>query len=251
MEKLLKGILQRKLLKMSKFLCAVLAVITPLSFALGGTKQSYEQLLTINPLYPPQILPSPSTFNHVIQGYELLEVKRIASSATARQRELAAKDAKTNNVSFFSDAISQFDINHLPATKALFNQVYLIQELESEKFKDYFSRERPYISDSTIRPCVATKESANYTSYPSGHATMGFAMGLILAKLIPEKSEIIMNRANLYAENRLICGLHYRSDIIAGQVLGSLIAVQLGQNDKFQDMLKDAKEELRRSGLTQ
>ena len=81
-------------------------------------------------------------------------------------------------------------------------------------------RKRPYVIDATIKACTPTDQDDDYASYPSEHATMGFSMGIILAHLIPEKSAAIMERANLYAENRLVCGTHHRSDIIAGQVLG-------------------------------
>jgi acid phosphatase (class A) len=49
----------------------------------------------------------------------------------------------------------------------------------------------------------------------------------------------------------MLCGVHHRSDIIAGQVLGSLVAIQLMQNMEFQKMMQAAKQELRRAGLAQ
>ena len=58
-------------------------------------------------------------------------------------------------------------------------------------------------------------------------------MGVVLASLVPEKSQAILARASEYAEHRLVCGVHYRSDIVAGQELGAIIALSLMQNAAF------------------
>jgi len=50
-----------------------------------------------------------------------------------------------------------------------------------------------------------------------------------LTQLVPEKRQQILDRAEEYAHNRLICGVHYASDIEAGRrvaytIFGSLLA---------------------------
>jgi len=51
---------------------------------------------------------------------------------------------------------------------------------------------------------------------------------------VKSKGQAILARAELYAERRLICGVHFRSDIVAGEAFGTAIAVQLMQNADFQ-----------------
>ena len=236
---------------LSRLLCAGLFLVTPLTYALDASKTVSSQILIDTAhLVPSQILPSAPELESVKGKAELLEIKTTVIQVSARARKLAAKDALTKEVTFFADTIQGFDIEKLPKTKALFNQVRRTENYEAKVFKNYFMRKRPYVIDATIKTCTATEEDGDYASYPSGHATMGFSMGIVLAYLIPEKSAAIMDRANLYAENRLICGAHHRSDVIAGQVLGSLVAVQLMQNDEFQKMLQAAKHELRIAGLS-
>jgi acid phosphatase (class A) len=228
-----------------------LLLATPMAFAGDNDKTMAELLIDKTYLVPASILPPAPEFESVKSKSELIDIKTLVSRVTKEERELAAKDALTKNVSFFADTVPGFEIENLPQTKALFNQVRLTEDYEAKVFKNHFMRKRPYITDQSIKTCVAPEQGGEYASYPSGHATMGFSMGIILANLIPEKAAAIMSRANLYAENRLVCGVHHRSDIIAGQVLGSLVAVQLLQNSDFQKMLQASKVELRAAGLTQ
>jgi len=105
---------------------------------------------------------------------------------------------------------------------------------------------RPYAVDPSVRACEPVKpgkvKAAN--SYPSGHSSLAFSMGLVLASLIPEKSQAILARANEYAEHRLVCGVHYRSDIVAGQQFGTVLALRLMQNPTFRAQMELARAEL-------
>lgn len=237
--------------RFNKALIVALFFAIPLVQAAEEAKPSGQLLIDKSFLTPALVLPPAPEFESAKGKAELLDIKTTVKRVTPKERELAAKDALTKNVSFFSDTVAGFDVEQLPATKALFNQVRYTEDYEAKVFKNYFMRKRPYVTDATIATCVAPEQGGEYASYPSGHATMGYSMGIILANLIPEKASAIMDRANLYAENRLLCGVHHRSDIIAGQVLGSLVAVQLMQNPEFQKMMQAAREELRSAGLTQ
>lgn len=229
----------------------ILFLLISLAHASDANKTTPKDILIdAAHLIPSQILPPPPRLNGPRGKLELLEIKTKIAQISPRERELAVKDAVTKNVSFFADTIEGFDIEKLPKTKALFSQVRRTEDYVAKTFKSYFMRNRPYVNDIAINPCISPKITDRNTSYPSGHAVMGFSMGTVLAQLIPEKSAAIMDRANLYAENRLMCGLHHRSDIIAGQVLGTLVAVQLLQNNEFQKMLRAAKQELINAGLT-
>jgi acid phosphatase (class A) len=69
-------------------------------------------------------------------------------------------------------------------------------------------------------------------------------MGVVLASLMPDKAQAILTRASQFAENRLVCGVHFRSDIVAGQTLGTVIAVDLMQNADFRKEYDAAAAEL-------
>ena len=154
------------------------------------------------------------------------------------------------SVTFFEDVLLGFDIEKLPKTKLLFDEVKYNASFESQLFKKYFMKKRPYQEDSEIHACVPPVADNLNHSYPSGHTTLGYAMGVVLANLIPEKSKVIMERARLYGENRINCGAHFPSDVEGGHVLGTLVATELLKNKSFQTLLKESREELILAGLT-
>jgi acid phosphatase (class A) len=80
---------------------------------------------------------------------------------------------------------------------------------------------------------------------------MGYAMGIVLAELIPQKSKEIMERARLYGENRINCGAHFPADVVGGQVLGTLVAKELINNQEFKLLMNEVRDELVEAGLTQ
>ncbi len=115
--------------------------------------------------------------------------------------------------------------------------------------KKFFLRNRPFIVDPSLQSC--SKKEAPQSSYPSGHATMAYAMGVVLASLIPEKAQAILARAADYAESRLICGVHYRRDIVAGEALGTAVAVELLHNARFRIEYDAAEHELKTAHLVE
>ena len=70
-------------------------------------------------------------------------------------------------------------------------------------------------------------------------------MGVVLASLMPAKSQVILARSAQYAERRLVCGVHYRSDIVAGQQFGTLLALRLMEKPQFQTLMAAAQAELK------
>lgn len=223
-----------------------------LFFSVAGAEQTLKpELLSQTALSPAQILPPPPAVGSELDRKEISEVKTWVAQASDKERQLAALDANNKTVGFFSDTINGFNLADLPQTEALFEQIRRNEDQVAKVFKNHFQRPRPYITDPTISLCVQAEQGGDLASYPSGHATMAYSMGVILAHLLPTQASKIMQRAQLYAFNRMRCGAHHRSDIVAGQVLGTLIAVELLQNTNFQEMVAKAMQELSAAGLTQ
>jgi acid phosphatase (class A) len=86
------------------------------------------------------------------------------------------------------------------------------------EFKQQFGRPRPYLQDSRIRPCLPREESA---SFPSGHSTWYRASAELLADLIPERRERLLAVGDHGGAARTVCGVHFPSDVEAGQRLGA------------------------------
>jgi acid phosphatase (class A) len=229
-------------------LCLSIIFFSPSSFS----KDEQEDILYIDAgifnldsTIPPP--PIPSSFEYKL---EIEFIKNKIAKLSDAQKDLAIKDAVNESVGFFSDTLSAFDITKLPKTKSLFDKVKYNAGYEARSFKNYFKTKRPYQVDSDIQACVAPKPSNLDRSYPSGHTTMGYAMGVVLANLVPEKAKEIMERSRLYGENRINCGAHFPSDVSGGQVLGTLVAKELLKSNEFRLLMKASKEELTSAGLT-
>jgi len=174
---------------------------------------------------------------------EMQELRDIASRSSAEDRAMAKHDAQDETADIFNAAIG-FDLKTMPETFKLLTMVGDEEEDDTKEAKKYFHRDRPYAAEPSIKTCTPVKPGKAANSYPSGHSTRAFAMGEVLAALMPDKSQAILARSSEYAERRLTCGVHYRSDIVAGQQFGTLIALRLMDLPAFQKQMQAARAEL-------
>jgi acid phosphatase (class A) len=145
----------------------------------------------------------------------------------------------------FADVLGpKFRPENLPLTTAFFSRVVDTGKSVVEPAKDFWNRQRPGELDSRIRPVMKEPKSA---SYPSGHATAGTLMAIVLSNMIPEKSAELFARSWNFAQNRVVAGAHFPSDIQAGRITGTLVASSLFQDKAFQGDLAAARIELRQA----
>ncbi len=109
--------------------------------------------------------------------------------------------------------------------------------------KDVWKRPRPHLYSDLVKPVVPLPKSK--WSYPSGHATVGTLMGIVLSNMLPEKRAQIMARAWEFGHNRLVGGIHYASDIEMGRIAGTVIAQTISTHPDFLQEFEAAKAELR------
>ena len=101
--------------------------------------------------------------------------------------------------------------------------VHLVSEVEHE-LKNAIGRIRPFLNHSDLKPCLPRDYSK---SFPSGHATWYVTTSLLLADLMPERRErlLVVGRQGMAA--RVTCGMHYPSDVEAGQRLAKAAVDQI------------------------
>jgi acid phosphatase (class A) len=209
------------------------------------------QVLTPDQVDPSRLLPPPAKDGSDLQQADLHEVQRVYKSRTPERRAQAEWDDKHESVElFFATLGPQFDLKKLPVTAALMETVDHEQSVVANIAKRYFLRNRPWAIDPSLVACDYKPGAAPQTSYPSGHATLSYSEGFILAALMPEKAQAILGRSNEYAYSRVVCGAHYASDIEASHVLGTELAMLMLENPKFAAQFNAAQAELRGAGLT-
>lgn len=192
-----------------------------------------------------QLLPPPPAAGSPKAQAELDELRHLQATSTPEQLSAAAYDDKHEDGTIFAGLLGPaFDIAKLPKTQAMLTVVSKAEDEITKEPKAFFHRDRPWIVDPAIKTCTEHKPGPAANSYPSGHATIGFAMAEVMAALVPDKAQDLLARATLFAENRLVCGYHFRSDLVAGQELGTVLALQLMARPDFKAQMASSQREL-------
>ena len=235
---------------MIRYGLAGLLAVTAAAFAADGQALSPPAAGFLTPAdYPPdRLLPPPPADGSPKALAELAEVRNLERTRTPAQFEAALSDERTEDATIFAAAIGPaFDLAKLPATARLLEDVRLTDKAAAKAAKDHFRRNRPWIVDPALKTCA--RDDPPQTSYPSGHTTLGFSDAVILARLLPAKAPAVMARASEYADNRLVCSMHFRSDVVAGQALGTAVALKLLEVPAFRVEFDAAAKELAAAGL--
>lgn len=203
-----------------------------------------SKFLAPGDLDPARILPPPPADDAPAAVEGRAELHRIATSARTPARLAQARhDDEVEDVTVFADVLGpRFKLDQLPATAKLFADLRNEDSVAAKRAKAVFKRERPFLNDHELDVCDDGHDVKN--SYPSGHATMGYAAAAVLAELAPSKAQVVLARASDYAESRLLCGVHYRADIEASQVLGNVLVAKLMTKPDFNAELEAARAEL-------
>ena len=91
--------------------------------------------------------------------------------------------------------------------------------------KDRTSRRRPYIAHGAIWKTVPPLDRY---SFPSGHTLHAVSFSTVAAIHFPELAWLTVPFAILVGLSRVVLGLHYPSDVLAGAFSGFILAQSVG-----------------------
>lgn len=160
--------------------------------------------------------------------------------------QLANRDADLtfpNAASAFSCALGvTVSEQGTPHLNMLIRRVRADASRANDKAKDLYKRRRPYIAlgDTSCTPAEKHKDD----SYPSGHTSIGWAWALVLAEVAPDRADKIFARGLAFGESRMVCGVHWKSDVEAGRVVGAMAVARLHTNPTFAAQLALARKEV-------
>ncbi|HEY0333531.1 MAG TPA: phosphatase PAP2 family protein [Stenotrophomonas sp.] len=111
--------------------------------------------------------------------------------------------------------------------------------------KSRYQRPRPFTVNGQPT-CTPHDEDGlrNNGSYPSGHSAIGWGWALILSEIDPLHADAIQVRGRNFAESRLVCNVHWQSDILQGRHLGAAAVARLHDNAAFRADLEAARKEI-------
>ena len=110
--------------------------------------------------------------------------------------------------------------------------------------KKYYKRTRPFVFFN--EPSLVAEKDSEYAesySYPSGHSARGWVYALTLALVVPDSTEALILRAQEFAQNRIICGRHWKSDTDTALIEATAIMSRLMSNEAFLAQLARARRE--------
>lgn len=115
-------------------------------------------------------------------------------------------------------------------------------------------RPRPVGADPERPACQVVSAAGRASpSYPSGSATVGAAYGEVFAALAPDHAAEATRIGHEIAVSRMVCGMHYPSDVTEGEKLGKAAFARIAATPAFEADAVVAREEVARAravGLT-
>jgi membrane-associated phospholipid phosphatase len=192
--------------------------------------------LNLPSLLPPPIAPdSPTT---------KIEIDQILALQKTRTPEQAARcvQIETETVWLFGSEVvgPWFSEANLPKTAAFFAQVREDFIAVNRAAKELYPRKRPPFVDDRVKPCVECKDTP---SYPSGHGIQSSVWAVLLGEIFPDQAGDFLLRAATTRNYKAISGVHYPSDLAAGQAVGEALGKALLKNPAVQKAIAELRAE--------
>jgi acid phosphatase (class A) len=195
------------------------------------------------------LLPPPPAAGSAADELDLtISRKSLAYKGTSRW-ELATLDA---NLMFPRAAESFSCALGIPITKKHTPHLYMLlrRTLSDAGFSTYhaksqYQRKRPFAVN--YEPiCTPDEEEFLLTngSYPSGHTAIGWAWALILSEIAPGRADAVLARGRAFGKSRIICNVHWYSDVAEGRIMGAAAVARLHADSAFKADLEAAKDEV-------
>jgi undecaprenyl-diphosphatase len=73
--------------------------------------------------------------------------------------------------------------------------------------------------------CWASILPPDKYSFPSGHSITAFAIAISIGMFYPDLTGVLLAVAFLIASSRIILGMHFLSDVLAGSAIGTLLGL--------------------------
>ena len=168
----------------------------------------------------------------------------VHTTASAEMRARAADENKLTIFHFTPAIGAWFAPGKFPKTEALFKEVEAEAKAVTDGAKNHFKQPRPYhLAPDRFAHSIEHEDPTHY-SYPSGHSTRGTVFAALLAELFPDKRAALVEKGRDTGWLRVIGGVHYSSDVMAGRVLGQALAREFLRSEKVQADLVAVRAEL-------
>lgn len=183
------------------------------------------------------------------------EARALRGTPRFAQAQRDAELAFPEGARQFSCAIGlDVDVQKTPALYRLLERSRIDASAATRSAKHQYQRARPFMVNDEPTCTPDDEEGLRKNgSYPSGHTSIGWAWALILSEIAPDRADAIQARGRNYGESRLVCNVHWQSDILEGRFMGAAAVARLHDNAAFNRDLLAARKEItaaRKEGAT-
>lgn len=141
-----------------------------------------------------------------------------------------------------------------PRLDRIMAQIFHDADDVAERVKAHAARLRPVGDDPDRRACQRLTEAARKSpSYPSGSAAVATAYAEAFALIAPDRAEAVRRIGHEIGVSRLVCAMHYPSDVAAGEAVGRAVVAEAAARPDFLAEAQAARAEIaaaRATGLT-
>lgn len=145
----------------------------------------------------------------------------------------------------FSCAVGvQLTPENSPSLATILARTTVDAGMAAEAAKQLYRRTRPFMHNPG-NICIARTPGLEASfDYPSGHGSLGWIAGLVVAQLAPEKASEALARGRAFGESRVVCGLHNMSAIEASRTNAAGVFAAVQASPDYREALAKAKAEL-------
>jgi acid phosphatase (class A) len=163
---------------------------------------------------------------------------------------IAAADDSLDPFLAFDEVMGpDFNATNHPATKALLDHVMAVASPAIGATKARWQRARPFVANPAQPTCITPSAALRASgSYPSGHATLGWAWALLLAEIAPSKADALLHRGFEYGQSRVVCGVHWQSDVSDARALGAATVARMHADPGTRALIEAARAEMQAQG---
>jgi acid phosphatase (class A) len=139
-----------------------------------------------------------------------------------------------------------------PTLATILGRTTIDAGMAAEAAKQLYRRTRPFMHNPGN---ICLERSAGLEAsfdYPSGHGSLGWLSGLVVAQVAPDRASQALARGRAFGESRVVCGVHNMSAIEASRTNAAGVFAALQGVEEYRTLIAQAKIEVdaaRKSGV--
>lgn len=195
------------------------------------------------------ILPPYPAFDSIEDQMDVATLRQWQQPGDSARWRVANADVRISYDRFAESFGMDIDQARTPLLDHLLNRVERDVQAVTSSAKNFYNRPRPFQRFQMEHVCGAEKAPApevplkGGSSYPSGHTSFGRSAVLVLAEVAPERAQQLLARGREYGESRVVCAVHYPSDVAGGELVATAVVTLLQANPEFREDLACAQQE--------